>query len=250
LIMTRMLAGGRGGAVALVAAALCLAPAGAHAQNRRPGEPPSSLFATLKMYEVQEGTDLRGLIESRTLRVANAALVGSATGDICLATAVGGAPPQVPCAFDTVAISHVPLHRGFGELNGTFQLLYDSMPDQQLLSDLVLVADGEVHGTLDLRPLLDPEHPQPIATMEGRWRSRKLGARGTFSGTFFVPFPDPTGTCPTGYAYVDPGGPTGIQCLEANEVSLGRPVTKVIATFMKNGATSGVQGRDEEFEQQ
>jgi hypothetical protein len=218
--------------VALVAPGLWLAPAVSQAQNqKRGGGDEPALFATLRLYEVQEGTDLRGREGSPALRVANAALVGSATGAICAATSM---PPQDPCPFDTTAVSHVPLSKGFGELSGDFQLLFDSMPDQRLLSDLVLVANGSVQGTLDLRPILF--NNQPIATMEGTWKSKKLGVKGTFTGTFFVPVRDPAGACATGYVYVDlSSGSPVFQCLEPNEMSLGNPVTKVIATFWKTG---------------
>jgi len=100
-----------------------------------------------------------------------------------------------------------------------------------LLSDLVLVATGTVKGTLDLRPLLGGT--QPIALMSGRWSSRGIG-RGTFKGTCLVPFSDPTKTCATGFAYLDPDA--GLQCLTPSETSLGRPVTKVVAVFMRTGA--------------
>jgi hypothetical protein len=233
---TRMLEGGRNrwAVVALVAPGLWLAPAVSQAENRRGGDKPA-LFATLKLYEVQEGTDLRVRGQAAVLRLANATLVGTATGDICDATAIPGVPAQDPCAFDTTAISRVPLDRGTGDLDGDFQLLRDAFPEQQLLSDLVLVAKGGVEGTIDLRPLLNPTNPQPVAFMEGRWKSKKLGVKGTFTGTFFVPFADPTGTCTTGYAYVDPSNPNAVQCLEPSEFSLGLPVTKVLATFLKTG---------------
>jgi len=233
---TRVLEGrNRWAVVALIAAGQWLAPAVSQAENRRGGDKPTE-FARLKLYEVQEGTDLRARGTAPALRLANATLVGKATGAICAGTATPDTPPQDPCAFDTTAISRVPLDRGYGDLDGDFQLLFDSMPEQQLLSDLVLVANGNVEGTLDLRPLLF--HNQPIATMDGRWKSRRLGVKGTFTGTFFVPFPDPTGACATGYTYVDPSDPGKFQCLEPSEFSLGMPVTKVLATFMKTGKMS------------
>jgi hypothetical protein len=244
-----MLEGGRHrwAVAVLVAAGVWLAPAVSNAQNEnKGGGPPLKPFATLKLYEVQEGTDLRGRDDSPALRVANAALVGSATGAICAATAMPPAPAQEPCAFDTVAESRVPLHKGYGPIDGTFQLLWDAMPDQHLLSDLVMVADGRVQGTLDLRPLLF--HNEPFATMEGKWKSRQLDARGTFTGTFFVPFPDPTGTCPTGFAYGDRPGGAGLVCLAPTEFSLGNPVTKVVATFLKTGRSNDRDKADDDWE--
>ncbi len=88
-----------------------------------------------------------------------------------------------------------------------------------------------MNGTLDLRPLLN--QTAPVALMAGRWKSKSLDARGTFNGTFLVPFPDPSKQCATGFAYLDPSA--GFQCLDATEISLGHPVTKVVATFLKTG---------------
>jgi hypothetical protein len=217
---------GRGVRWALVVAAaagLGLAPAVSHAQPR--GNDPAP-FATLKAYEVQEGTDLKGKNpQDPVLRLANASLVGTVSGGLCTAG-------QDPCPFDTLAVSRIPLGVGVGPLNGKFQVLFDTLMNPgHLLSDLVLVAKGSVQGTLDLRPLLTKT--APMALMKGSWKSRALDARGTFSGTFLVPFPDPSRQCATGFAYLDPGA--GFQCLEASEMSLGRPVTKVVATFVKTG---------------
>jgi len=215
----------RGALVALLASGLLLAPAASHAQNtqKRPDVPP---FATLKVYEVQEATDFKGgTPEAPALRLANATLVGMASGGLCTAG-------QDPCAFDTIALSEVPLKVGVGALHGDFQVMFDTMMNPgHLLSDLVLVAKGSVRGRLDLRPLLT--RTAPMALMKGKWKSESLESRGTFKGTFLVPFPDPTKTCATGFAYLDPEA--GLQCLETNEVSLGRPITKVVATFVRTG---------------
>lgn len=205
-----------------VACGLGLAPATSRAQGG--GSDPAP-FGTVKAYEVQEATDLKGNPQDPALRLANAAIVGQASGGLCTAG-------QDPCAFNTVALSTVPFKVGVGPLSGDFQLMFDTMMNPgHLLSDLVLVADGSVRGQLDLRPLLN--RTAPMALMKGRWKSRKLDARGTFSGVFLVPFPDPTKACPTGFAYLDPAA--GLQCLEPTEVSLGRPVTKLVATFIKTG---------------
>ena len=212
--------------VVAVLPALWLAPAASRAQGRQGSDPPPAPFATLKMYEVQEATDLRGgTPQAPVLRLANAALVGTASGGLCTAG-------QDPCAFDTLAVSKIPLRIGVGPLTGNFQVMFDTMLNPgHLLSDLVLVAKGSVQGTLDLRPLL--KGTAPIALMKGQWKSKALDARGTFSGTFLIPLPDPTKQCATGFAYFDPS--SGLQCLDATEMSLGRPVTKVVATFLKTG---------------
>jgi hypothetical protein len=207
--------------VVAVVPALWLAPAVSRAQGRQ-GSGPEPPFATLKLYEVQEATDLKGgTPKDPVLRLANAALVGTASGGLCTAG-------QDPCAFDTLAVSRIPLHIGVGPLSGDFQVMFDTMMSG-LLSDLVLVAKGSVHGTLDLRPIL--QHTAPNAPIRGRWKSQMLDARGTFSGTFLLPFPEKQ--CATGFAYLDPVA--GLQCLDTTETSLGRPVTKVVATFLKTG---------------
>jgi hypothetical protein len=226
--------------VIAVVPALWLAPAVSGAQDRRVGDSGPTPFATLKLYEVQEATDLRSMSpEDRVLRLANAALVGTASGSL-LCTA-----GQDPCAFDTLAKSAVPLHLGVGALTGDWQVMFDDElihPDgNPLLSDLVLVAKGSVTGTLDLRPLLTGK--APMALMKGQWKSKALDVRGTFSGTFLVPFADPTKQCATGFAYFDPSA--GLQCVNTNETSLGRPLTKVVATFLKTG-TFGPGDKDDD----
>jgi hypothetical protein len=226
--------------VIAVVPALWLAPAVSGAQGRQGGDPEPTPFATLKLYEVQEATDLRGTRpEDPLLRLANAALVGTASGGLC--TPAG----QDPCAFDTLAKSAVPFHIGVGPLTGDWQVMFDDElihPDgNPLLSDLVLVAKGSVTGTLDLRPLLTGK--APMALMKGRWKSKALDASGTFSGTFLVPFTDPTKQCATGFAYFDPSA--GLQCLNTNEKSLDRPLTKVVATFLKTG-TFGSGDKDDD----
>jgi len=221
--------------VVAVVPALCLAPAVSRAQGRQGGNPEPAPFATLKLYEVQEATDLKGgMPQDPVLRLANAALVGTASGGLCTAG-------QDPCAFDTVALSRIPLRLGVGPLSGDFQVMFDTRLSG-LLSDLVLVAKGSVQGTLDLRPLLTGK--APIALMKGRWKSKALDARGTLSGTFLLPFPDPTKQCATGFAYLDPS--VGLQCLTAAETSLGRPVTKVVATFLKTGPFGPADKDDDE----
>jgi hypothetical protein len=226
--------------VVAVVPGLWLAPAVSRAEDEREGgDQQPTQFATLKLYEVQEATDLSSARpQDPVLRLANAALVGTASGGLCTAG-------QDPCAFDTLAKSSVPLHTGVGPLNGDWQVMLDDElihPDgNPLLSDLVLVAKGSVTGTLDLRPLLTQE--APMALMKGRWKSKALDVRGTFSGTFLVPFTDPTKQCATGFAYLDPSA--GLQCLNATEMSLGRPLTKVVATFLKTG-TFGRGDRDDD----
>ncbi len=232
--------------VVAVVPAVWLAPATSRAQDTR-SDP--SVFATLTLYEVQEGTNLKG--QSPVLRMANAALVGKATGPICAATAMPpDLPPQDPCDFDTRAVSNVPLNTGVGELHGDFELLFDTMMNPgHLLSDLVQVAKGKVNGKLDLSPILT-QTGAVAYIKDGKWRSRTLGVKGTFAGTFFVPVytvpTDPAAPDPcleTHFAYMDPHG--SFECLAATEFSLERPVTKVVATFLKTG-TVGSGDRDDD----
>jgi hypothetical protein len=218
----------RGAVVAMVACGLWLAPVASQAKDKRKGDP---TFATLQLYEVLEGTDLKG--NPPALRLANAALVGKSSGGVCTAG-------QDPCDFNTLATSHVPFDTGVGPIKGDFQVLFDTLLNPgHLLSDLVVKATGSIDGTLDLRPLLSGT--QPLAFMNGKWKSKDIGVRGTFTGTFFVPtttIPEDAGgsdLCPeTHFAYFDDSG--NHLCLTITEFSLGRPVTKVLATFVKTGA--------------
>jgi hypothetical protein len=222
--------------VVAVVPGLWLAPAISRAQNPAP-------FATLTLYEVQEGTDLRPPA-APTLRLAKATLVGEASGGVCNAG-------QDPCDFHTMATSRVPLDKGFGPISGGFQVLFDTLMNPgHLLSDLVLTAEGTVQGTLDLRPVLSGT--QPLAFLTGTWKSKKLGAQGTLSGTFFIPMstiptdPAASDPCPnTHFAYLDP---SGLQCLTTTEFSLTRPVTKVVATFLKTGPFVGGHGGGEDHD--
>ncbi len=214
--------------VAAVVPGLWLGPAVARSADRHGDSTP---FATLQLYEVQEATDLKGGMPP-ALRLANATLVGKASGGVCTAG-------QDPCDFDTEATSSVPFNKGVGPIKGDFEVLFDTnMNPGHLLSDLVLKAKGHINGTLDLRDLLNGT--QPLAFMSGKWSSRDVGARGTFTGTFFIPTStvptDPAGVdpCPeTHFAYVDPSN--GLECLLTTEFSVGRPITKVVATFLKTG---------------
>lgn len=228
--------------VALVASGLWLAPAVSRAKDRRGGGDPTP-FATLQLYEVLEGTDLKG--NPPALRLANAALVGKSSGGVCTAG-------QDPCDFNTLATSRVPFNTGVGPIKGDFQVLFDTMMNPgHLLSDLVLKATGSIDGTLDLRPLLSGT--QALAFMNGKWKSKDIGVRGTFTGTFFVPtttIPEDAGgsdLCPeTHFAYFDASG--GFVCLTSDEFSLGRPVTKVVATFLKTG-TIGPGDKDDDADE-
>jgi len=227
--------------VVAVAPGLWLAPVVSHAKGKRGGD--ATPFATLRLYEVQEGTDLKGNPLHPAMRLANAALVGKASGGVCTAG-------QDPCDFDTTATSQVPFDKGVGPIQGDFQVLFDTMLNPgHLLSDLVLKAKGSIDGTLDLRQLLGGT--QPLAFIDGRWKSKDLGVRGTFTGTFFVPTttiptdPGASDPCPdTHFAYFDPS--SGLQCLVSTEFSLGRPVTKVVATFLKTGTIGPGDDDDED----
>jgi len=212
-------------------------------------------FAGVTLWEVQEYLRLKSGSHSDNLmfRLANATLVGDATAGLC-------APVGVEtCAMDARATSTVSLSTGTGPITGAFNILLDSNPNSPLLSDLVLVATGTLHGTLDLRlvslfvestntPGTPPPAGGPVAPAQGRWRSRELDARGSFIGGFLVPVPSAPfaafgGPCATGFAYLNfafspvPGPvlPVDVapmfQCLEPSDFSLGSPVTKFVGSL-------------------
>lgn len=207
------------------------------------------LLANVTLWEVQEYLRLKaGSHEDNiAFRLANATLVGDATDGLCAGTGVA------QCAMDARARSTVSLETGVGPISGAFNILVDSDPNSPLLSDLVLVATGTLSGTLDLRPvlLLKQGLPggAPVAPAQGRWRSRELDVRGSFSGAFLVPVPaaalglhcspEPA----KDFMYFNPAGP-GTGCLTDADFSLGIPVTKFVGTLNRRlPAVSGSGSR-------
>lgn len=194
-------------------------------------------FATVTAWEIQEFLRLRtgDDDDSVTRRVANATLVGHATGGLCVL--VG----QDPCAIDGRARSSVNLSTGLGPISGTFDVLFDMDTASPLLMDLVLAGTADLDGVLDLRPaLLFNVNPlasgaAPVAFASGTWKSKKLHARGTFMATFLIPIPDFLAACPAvGLAYYNPlATPVVYECLGPGDFSLGAPVVKVTADLTK-----------------
>jgi hypothetical protein len=229
---------------------LLSAVADAH-DKKKPKPPPAERpFANVTAWEVQEFLRLKqgGYRDNIVYRLANATLVGDASGGLCPPATPGIAP--LPCGFDAKANSNVNTQQGTGPINGNFHVLVDSDPKSPLLSDLVLFARGTLNGTLDLRPVVLAQqtggvYGGPVAPASGRWRSEDLDENGSFTGGFLIPVEYPG--CPRGFAYVNvpvlmPGEDEPqqliprelaepFQCLADGDFSLGSPVTKFVAAL-------------------
>jgi hypothetical protein len=254
-----------GGLAAVVAAlAFGWSPAPASAQTS---------FAQVSAWEVQEFLKLRFRgrhPDARQIvsRVADASLVGTATGSICEA-----AGTTSPCVIGVRADSHVSFRTFRGPFSGELTVLIEN-PTNPLPDSILSVATMHLRGTLDFCP--DPfqvipapegspldvvcEVALPFGLVEGTWRSRDLDARGTLTGLFQFPVPAagvgvPPPVCDvatsqvtfqgpvedtlSGHVYVDPAGVP--RCLSVHEFSLGLPLVLFTADLTQ---TSGYRGRD------
>jgi hypothetical protein len=199
-----------------------------------------TFFARITLWEVQEYLRLKASShrDNIAFRLANATLVGDASDGLCAGTGAA------ECAMDARARSTVSLKTGSGPISGAFNILLDTNPGSPLLSDLSLVASGTLEGTLDLNPVLlflatEGAVGAPVAPAQGRWRSRELDARGSFSGAFLIPIPSAKlmamfgrPDCERKFAYFNPlTAPLVLDCLGDADFSLGIPVTKFVGTL-------------------
>jgi len=179
----------------VAAAAACLTPALASAQ---------APAARVVLYEVSESLKLtasqgggghghRVVGGARSLaRLANAALLSNNLMPLSAGTVFATAQYMTATAQSDVSLDPNSQAFGTGPINGKFNLaVYQDLGHngQKILSDLVVIASGELRGTLDLRDALDPANPQPIAPVEGRWRlDRDRAYTKVFAGVFLIPF--------------------------------------------------------------
>jgi hypothetical protein len=254
------------GAAAIVAAlAFAWSPAPASAQDS---------FAQVSAWEVQEFLKLRfwrrhADAKELVARVADASLVGTATGPICEA-----AGTTSPCVIGVRADSRVSFETFRGPFSGELTVLIDN-PTNPLPDSVLGVATMHLKGTLDFCP--DPfqvvpapegsplkvvcEVALPFGLVEGTWRSRDLDARGTLTGLFQFPVPVaaipmlPAGLCDIsttqvtypepqtdffpGHVYVDQFNVP--RCLSVHEFSLGIPLVLFSADLKQTG---DYRGRD------
>jgi hypothetical protein len=212
---------------AVVAGLVLLGPAAAYA------DPPA---ATVVLYEVAEALRFKGpkaatSPEGLRRRLAQATLLGKD---------VYGQPGTIFGTAQFVIVdasSSVDLRTGVGPIQGRFDLLVDLDPNRQSLDTLAVMESARLRGTLDLTTA-----QQGYATVHGSWDARRSRARGTFNGVFLIPF-EVYGT----YYYLDLGplpcsdgaqlpiGPSGnlvgVCRLQADEFSLGIPLTKAVVVL-------------------
>jgi hypothetical protein len=213
----------RGAAAAVAALAFGWGPAPAAADTP---------FAQVSAWEVQEFLKLRfrgrdAYAKQLVARVADASLVGTATGAICEA-----AGATSPCVIGVRADSHVSFKTFKGPFSGELTVLVDN-PTNPLPDDVLSLATMRLQGTLDFCP--DPfkvvpappgsplkvlcEVQLPFGLVSGTWRSRDLDAQGVLSGLFL--FPVPAGAVlPPAYA--------GLCDIATRQVTLGGPIEETL----------------------
>jgi hypothetical protein len=260
----------RTSAVAVAALAVAWAPAPASAEDS---------FAQVSAWEVQEFLKLLrlpfrgGHAEAKRIvsRLADASLVGTATGPICEVAGTAS-----PCVIGVRAESHVSFRTFRGPFSGELTVLIEN-PTNPLPDSVLGVATMHLKGTLDFCP--DPlqvvpappggplkfmcQQSLPFGLVEGTWRSRDLDARGTLTGLFQFPVPaamvlppEYAGLCDIATRQMTFGGPveetlTGhvyagqaqgdVRCLSVHEFSLGLPLVLFSADLKQ---TSDYRGRD------
>jgi hypothetical protein len=248
----------RGSAAVVAALAFAWSPAPASAE---------SSFGQVSAWEVQEFLKLRfrgrkADAKQVVSRVADASLVGTATGAICEA-----AGTTSPCVIGVRADSHVSFVTFKGPFSGELTVLVEN-PTNPLPDSVLELASMRLNGTLDFCP--DPfkvvpappgsplkvvcEVALPFGVVAGTWSSRDLDARGTLTGLFQFPVPAAAAGVPApvcdvatsqvtlagpvedslpGHVYVDPSNTA--RCLSVHEFSLGIPLVLFSADLQKTG---------------
>jgi hypothetical protein len=196
-------------------------------------------------------------------RVAEASLVGTATGPLCEA-----AGTTSPCVIGVRADSHVSFQTFKGPFSGELTVLIEN-PTNPLPDSVLEVASMRLHGSLDFCPdpfkvvPAPPDSPLkvvcevalPFGVVKGTWSSRDLDLRGSLTGLFQFPLPAaavgvPAPVCDVatsqttlqgsveedslpGHVYVDPNN--SARCLGVHEFSLGIPMVLFTADLQATG---------------
>jgi hypothetical protein len=129
-------------------------------------------------------------------RHATAALAGSVRAGTPLCPADFAASVGGRCALSAIASDELDLATRTGPVDARFAVvIQDSNPVD---GPEVVVLEGTLSGTVDLSPTLPngPGGPVPLGTITGVWSAKGLEdgplagveVRGTFTGTFRLPF--------------------------------------------------------------
>lgn len=157
--------------------------------------------ARVTAYEVLEALKFKGPIrhsdpQAFSLRFAEAGLLGDQVVPLQKDPLFAAATHIEAGATSNVNINPKSRKFGTGPIQGEFDLLslqdLDGNGDPNL-SDLVVIANGRLQGTLDLRPALIPNPNtgmvSPLALVSGTWNLKRDGRKpGPFSGVFLIPF--------------------------------------------------------------
>lgn len=190
---------------------------------------------TAVLYEVTETMKLSS-IRNGEYRSASAALFGwvSSGSSICptwLVQALG----QTHCSITARAHDSVNLATGRGPVDGTFQIVIAG--DNDVDAPELVILEGRLNGRVDLSPVLDQV---PLGSIKGTWRAKGLRdgvlagleVRGSFTGTFRLPFVSPLDPSKTPLYLLDPTTQQVVP-VQANQYSLGVPTVMLEITFVE-----------------
>lgn len=190
--------------------------------------------ANAVLYEVTENLKLKPLASGH--RQATAALMGTVNEGTAICpesiayAASGGA--VTTCNLTAMASDNISLATGKGPVEGTFAVVIQG--DNPVDGPELVILKGTLEGKIDLSPAV--LGGVPIGTIKGRWKAKGVEggplqgvrARGTFTGTFRLPFviPPDFGTA----LYFGEMGPVPVQF---NELSLAVPTVRLELNFVE-----------------
>ena len=201
--------------------------------------------ANAVLYELTENLRARGFLTG-VRRSASSALMGS----VSAVTAI--CPGSTPCALTAMATDSLSLkpgpNLGKGPVEGEFDVVMQG--DNPIDGPELVVVRGTLSGKIDLSQAVlfaatNGAAGAPIGTISGRWSARGVkggplagvNARGTFEGTFRLPFiadlsclgdGDPS-DCVPGYL----GAAFTFVPAHFNELSLSVPTVRLELKFVE-----------------
>lgn len=171
-------------------------------------QPGLAAAQTAVLYEVTESMKLTNL-QQAIYRTAYATLFGTvAAGSSICPTWLVQALSQTQCTISVMAIDNVNLATGNGPVYGRFHILIPG--DNPVDGAELVIAEGSLHGRVDLSPAVLAQ--LPLGSIEGSWSAQglpsgplaSLSVRGTFTGTFRLPFISPQDPTKTPLYLMDP----------------------------------------------
>lgn len=198
-------------------------------------QPGLAAAQTAVLYEVTETMKVSSL-QKGVYRSASAALFGwvAAGSSICptwLVQALG----QTHCHITARAQDNVNLATGLGPVSGRFQIVIAG--DNDVDGPELVILEGRLNGTVDLSPVLNQV---PLGSIYGKWKAEGtrggvlagVEVKGTFTGTFRLPFVSPLDPTKTPLYLLDPATQQVVP-VQAYQYSLGVPTVMLEITFVE-----------------